>query len=150
VSAEDQQRVSDADREAVAARLRDATAEGRLDPAELDERLTRAYGARTRADLAPLTGDLPGPAPAPPPTPSVWRNEDVRDRLGMFIVANVVCIAVWAASGADGGFWPKWVLLGTGIALLAAVVYGVLGIEDHDERHALRHERRRGLPPDRR
>ena len=145
MSAEDQQRVSDADREAVAGRLRDAAAEGRLDPAELDERLTVAYGARTRADLAPLTGDLPVPAPAPPPGPSLWRNEDVRDRLGLFIVANVVSLAVWAVTGADGSFWPKWVLLGTGIALVAAVVYGVLGIEHEDDQH--RPRRLPGPPP---
>lgn len=126
--------MSDGEREAVATRLRDAAAEGRLDPEELDERLTTAYAARTRADLVPLTRDLPVPGPAPPPAPSTWRAEEVRERLAMFIVANVVCIAVWAASGADGSFWPKWVLLGTGVALLAAVVYRVLDIE-HDDHH---------------
>jgi len=55
-------RVSDADRERVAERLRDAAGEGRLTVEELDERLDRAYGARTGSDLAPLTADLPEPA----------------------------------------------------------------------------------------
>jgi hypothetical protein len=56
-------RVSDADRERVAERLRDAAGEGRLTVEELDERLERAYGARTGSDLAPLTADLPAAAP---------------------------------------------------------------------------------------
>jgi hypothetical protein len=56
-------RVSDADRERIAERLRDAAGEGRLTVDELDERLERAYAARTGSDLAPLTADLPEPAP---------------------------------------------------------------------------------------
>jgi hypothetical protein len=55
-------RVSDADRERVAERLRDAAGEGRLTIEELDERVELAYGARTGTDLAPLTADLPEPA----------------------------------------------------------------------------------------
>jgi hypothetical protein len=52
-------RVSDADRERVAERLRDAAGEGRLSIEELDERLDRAYSARTAGELAELTTDLP-------------------------------------------------------------------------------------------
>jgi len=50
---------SEAEREACAARLRHAAAEGRLDLTELDERLEITYSARTRRDLAQLTADLP-------------------------------------------------------------------------------------------
>ena len=50
---------SDAEREMCAARLRHAAAEGRLDVAELDERLETASTARTRRDLAELIADLP-------------------------------------------------------------------------------------------
>src|SRR3954449_11067389 len=60
-------RVSDREREAVADTLREHAAEGRLDPEELEERLTTAYAARTRGDLEGLTSDLPARAPAPPP-----------------------------------------------------------------------------------
>jgi hypothetical protein len=56
-------RASDADRERVAAVLRTAAAEGRLDLAELDDRLAQLYAARTYAELAPLTRDLPHTAP---------------------------------------------------------------------------------------
>ncbi len=54
-----QHRVSDRERDAVAERLRQAAAEGRLDLDELDERLGRAYSSRTYAELVPLTHDLP-------------------------------------------------------------------------------------------
>ena len=52
-------RASDADRERVADRLRDALAEGRLDMEEFGERLDAVYQARTYGELAPLTKDLP-------------------------------------------------------------------------------------------
>lgn len=52
-------RVSDAERHQVADLLRDAAAEGRLDWEELEQRLDQAFAARTYADLAPLTADLP-------------------------------------------------------------------------------------------
>jgi hypothetical protein len=55
-------RASDAEREAVVARLRDAAGEGRLTVEELAERIDAAYAARTRAELEPLTADLPAPA----------------------------------------------------------------------------------------
>ncbi|GAA3737721.1 DUF1707 SHOCT-like domain-containing protein [Streptomyces tremellae] len=57
-------RASDAEREQVAERLREAVAEGRLDMAEFDERLGLAYGARTHGELVPLVRDLPQPGTA--------------------------------------------------------------------------------------
>jgi hypothetical protein len=56
---EDAARAADADREAVAERLRIAAGEGRIDLAELDERLDRAYAAKTYGQLRALVGDLP-------------------------------------------------------------------------------------------
>ncbi|QVQ50779.1 DUF1707 domain-containing protein [Spiractinospora alimapuensis] len=52
-------RVADTDREEIAELLRNAVAEGRLELAELDDRLTAAYSAKTRAELDTLTADLP-------------------------------------------------------------------------------------------
>jgi uncharacterized membrane protein len=37
--------------------------------------------------------------------------------LGGFVILWVIVVAVWALSG-GGSFWPVWVFLGTGIALL--------------------------------
>jgi hypothetical protein len=52
------QRASDADRDQVTELLRAAVVDGRLDPAEFDERLDAALAARTIDALAPLTADL--------------------------------------------------------------------------------------------
>jgi uncharacterized protein DUF1707 len=127
-------RASDAERDAAADRLRAAAAEGRLDADELDERVGQVYAARTRGELATLTSDLPEPAAAPPPPEPAWKAEAVRQRLAGFIIANVVCNGVWLATGADSDWWPKWVLLGTGIAVVAALVHAIFGVEEEKTR----------------
>jgi hypothetical protein len=53
-------RASDAERDAVVDRLRRALSQGRLTVDEYDVRVTAAYEARTRGELATLTQDLPG------------------------------------------------------------------------------------------
>ena len=63
-------RVSDAERQAVADRLAEHFADGRLDQAEFDDRVGRAMSAKTRADLSGLFSDLPDTgAPAVPDGP---------------------------------------------------------------------------------
>jgi hypothetical protein len=52
-------RASHADRDQVVELLRVAAGDGRLSPEELDDRLERALTARTYAELAALTADLP-------------------------------------------------------------------------------------------
>ncbi len=54
-------RVSDAERDAVAAELAEHLKDGRLQVGEFDERLSGAITARTRGDLARLLTDLPRP-----------------------------------------------------------------------------------------
>jgi hypothetical protein len=49
-------------------------------------------------------------------------------------LVNLICILVWLFSGAQGSFWPKWVLVGT------LVMYC---------RRLGRRSGRRGLPPHR-
>ncbi|WP_433179537.1 DUF1707 SHOCT-like domain-containing protein [Actinoallomurus sp. CA-150999] len=58
-------RISDAERDQVAAILREAAGEGRLGLDELDERLTAVYAAKTYGELEPITRDLPEPATRP-------------------------------------------------------------------------------------
>jgi hypothetical protein len=52
-------RVGDADREAIAAQLREHYADGRLTLDELNERLDQTFAAKTRADLNVVMRDLP-------------------------------------------------------------------------------------------
>jgi Domain of unknown function (DUF1707) len=54
-------RIGTAEREAAASALSEHFAAGRLDQDELEERLDRAYAAKTAADLDPLFQDLPRP-----------------------------------------------------------------------------------------
>ena len=65
MSAQPGLRIGDADRERAQAMLADHYAAGRLDKDEYDQRLDQIWAARTRAELAPVFGDLPG-APRPP------------------------------------------------------------------------------------
>jgi hypothetical protein len=55
----DAARAADSDREAVAERLRIAAGDGRIDLAELEERLGKAYAAKTYGQLEVLVADLP-------------------------------------------------------------------------------------------
>ncbi|NNJ62282.1 MAG: DUF1707 and DUF2154 domain-containing protein [Dactylosporangium sp.] len=70
----DRIRVSDSEREQVAAVLGKAAAEGRLTLDEYTDRVGQAYAAKTRGDLVPLTSDLPAGLPSatamPFPTPA--------------------------------------------------------------------------------
>ena len=52
-------RVGDADREAIAAQLREHYADGRLTLDELNERLDQTFAAKTKADLNIVMRDLP-------------------------------------------------------------------------------------------
>lgn len=68
-------RASDADRDSVAHRLREALAEGRLDPDEHSERLDAVYRAKTLGELVPLTEDLPEPSGSgSSPAPTDFRS----------------------------------------------------------------------------
>jgi hypothetical protein len=58
-------RASHVDRDAVVEVLRIAAGDGRLTPAELDERLEAALTAKTYAELAILTADLPAAGQPP-------------------------------------------------------------------------------------
>jgi hypothetical protein len=130
-----EQRASDAERDAVADRIRVAGGDGRLDPEELEERLEAAYRAKTHGELEVLTNDLPAVPKPPPKRDPAWRDERVREKLAGFIVANLICIGIWAATGANGSFWPAWVLLFTGIGLVSTLVHSALGVEQKRHRH---------------
>ena len=58
------QRAGDADRDAVAAMLRIAAGEGRIDASELEERLGLVNAAKTYGELDLLVADLPQPPPS--------------------------------------------------------------------------------------
>ena len=143
---EAQQRASDSEREATTDRLRAAAEEGRLDVDELDERVAAALTARTHADLERLTTDLPAGAPPPRAAVSVWHRRDVRGALAALITAGGTCTLVWLATGAHSPFWPVWVFMGTGIAVIATLSTALRGDDDRRDRDRDRDSGRDRLP----
>ena len=102
---------SDADRERIADRLRAAAGEGRLTPAELEERLETAFSGRTDAELEPLVADLPR-APRWEPRQRDHSHERA------YLATMALLVAIWALTGM-GYFWPIWPMLGWGIGVAA-------------------------------
>ena len=102
--------IGDSDRSSAVDELRQHFDSGRLTLEEFENRLAEINAARTRGDLEHAFRQLPRTEP-----PASLRLRDRRwSSLALqYGVVNVVCIAVWLASGAQGDFWPKWVLVGT-------------------------------------
>ena len=97
-------RVSDAERDEVATLLRDAAAEGRLTPDELDERVEKALLARTGADLDALLADLPRKRVVPaPPSGEGMRNVSLLVGVALLVTGVVLAAGV-------GHIWAVWIL----------------------------------------
>jgi Domain of unknown function (DUF1707) len=98
-------RASRADREQVIGTLKAAFVQGMLAKDEFDQRVGQAFAARTHADLAALTADLPaGLAAAQPPTPVQAPSEARVLRPGPVIaVATALYAGVWPFLV----LWPK-------------------------------------------
>jgi Domain of unknown function (DUF1707) len=140
-------RAADSDRAAVAAALGEHMSAGRLTLAEYDERVARAYAAKTYGDLAELSADLPAlggtrspvaPSPAParhsahphagacggmggrgPDASSAWRA---------WLTTALIVLTVWGATSIAASeliyFWPIWVIGPWGAVLLASTLGG--------------------------
>jgi hypothetical protein len=126
-------RAADTDRATVAEVLGTALREGRLTVEEYDERLAATYAARTHADLAVLTTDLPAAAPGPTTEDagrtaygSCGGDGDLRGAWRAWIIVAMIVSAVYLASSlgtADWHYpWPVWVVGPWGAVLLARTV----------------------------
>lgn len=101
-------RISDADRHEVAEILRQAAGEGRIDMTELDERLEATYGAKTYADLVPVTADLPvrghAAMPAPRPQAAGPAGPVVRHDSTIAVLGGASRRGVWELGGTHTAF----------------------------------------------
>jgi hypothetical protein len=139
------QRFTEADRDKIAGRLRDAFADGRLDQPEFSSRLDQLYAVQTYGELEPLVRDLPPvrtyQTPAmvqnttPAPAPGEFPERQPRGKqphslvalgggFGGIVLLNVV---IWFVIGIGNGgdwpnFWPVWLLIPW-----AFIVLGQLG-----------------------
>ncbi|HEY2671404.1 MAG TPA: DUF1707 domain-containing protein [Rugosimonospora sp.] len=167
----DELRAADSDRQFVADRLRTALNEGRLDLSEYDERLQRAYGAKTYGELdrvlddlpptvspehsrvAPATSGAPGvqggyEAPAAPPA----GNQEHRGTShlmialwGSWLTTTLICMVIYAASDFGGYPWPIWVAGPWGAILLARTIMAYASGNPHhylSSEHQRHQERR--------
>ena len=91
-----------ADRERAVGVLRAGFTEGRLTQDELDDRIARAYAARTYADLWALTSDLPvGPLPYPGGVPAVpWESAVPREPGSPAVPPGAEAAASWQSAAA--------------------------------------------------
>ena len=129
-------RVSDAERDAVAAQLREHYAQGRLSLDELNERLDRAFASRTRADLHAVTSDLPY---APPrgvlPSDGIHRaaygpggqGRSRQDWNGPYWrgPGQIGSATGYGRGRSPGGFIPMVLALWICFAVLSAFAFGV-------------------------
>ncbi|SHI85028.1 protein of unknown function [Tessaracoccus bendigoensis DSM 12906] len=124
-------RIGDAEREAALSELQNHMAAGRLSPAEYNERMDKAFAARTETDLSALFYDLPGHGqppvgqsptpgypdpyglnqayPAEPPAVPHWGDDS--DEVAKAPVRPwfaqwwVLLIALFVSGAADGRLW---------------------------------------------
>jgi Domain of unknown function (DUF1707) len=158
-------RASDADRDRTAAALREHLAAGRLTVEEFDERLDRAYAAKTLGQLDELMADLPasdlGQLPGssldrPAADPMLagrhpgWSIQAPPGRFpparrmpwGSWLAISLVLLMIWVASGATGGLWFLWVVIPLGALILARSMAG--GPARRERRSARRRYREYG------
>jgi DUF1707 SHOCT-like domain len=116
-------RASDADRDRTASLLREHLSAGRLTPEEFNDRLDRAFAAKTVGEIDTLLKDLPGidlyrlpdaaltryprQAKDTPPRRS-GRGRAWRAAWGAWFTVVLICFVVWGLSG-RGYVWPLWV-----------------------------------------
>jgi hypothetical protein len=135
-------RAGDTDRAAVATVLGRHMADGRLTVAEYDERVARAYAARTYGDLAELTADLPAidraraservrrehSATAHGCSSMAGQGRDTGAAWGAWRRTAIIVLSIWAISSIVAAqfiyFWPIWVVGPWGAVLLAHTVGG--------------------------
>jgi hypothetical protein len=122
--------VGDAERSSATTELRAHYDAGRLTLEEFEERLAQVQSARTESDLREAFRQLPAKLPTLKPRDRRWRSLALQ-----YVVVNVAAVVIWLVTGANGGFWPKWVFVATLIMFLRRVM------------RPPRHHRGHELPP---
>jgi len=129
----DRLRAGHADREQVIKALKTAFVDGRLTKAEFAERTGRTLTARTYADLAALTADLPAelvtaaaaPAAVAPAAPA----QEIRRPMTWAAAIAVFCVVIGAGALLGAGhldsdpYSPHGILIGE-LLSLAAILFG--------------------------
>jgi hypothetical protein len=147
-------RIGDAERDQAAEFLREHHAQGRLDAAEFDERVTAALNAKVQTDLDRLFTDLPSPTPrfpgkdvaplnAPPPVPEVGIPKRVRNTIDIMVgaiwpIAILTCFIVG---------WGHWYLIF--VPMIISSIWESKKGQDRAERERLEKQRKKQLEQER-
>lgn len=136
-------RAADSDRAAIAEALGQHMSAGRLTVVEYEERLERAYAARTYGELDELTADLPqlptrkaaARVPAQPPAerssvpvPHDGWGWDPAHSWRAWLSTALIVTMIWTVTSLASWqfyyFWPIWVIGPWGAVLLAQTITG--------------------------
>jgi uncharacterized protein DUF1707 len=134
-------RASDADRDRVAAALREHCAQGRITMDELQERLDATYAAKTQGELQEVTADLPEtdlyalpvPAAQRASAPARHRSAELyqtglRANWAVYASVNLICFTIWLITSITSAEliypWWIWVAGPWGAVLLAGALFG--------------------------
>ena len=128
---EQEQSVSDADRDRVVETLTRHMVAGTLRADELAARTDEAYAARTAGELERAMRELPD-LPEAPLFARVADRVPLRTHAVVYVAASAGMVATWAATRepnpgvSDEGFgllWPFWIMFIWGILLTAHALY---------------------------
>jgi hypothetical protein len=128
-------RASDTDRDRAAALLREHHAAGRLTPDEFNDRLDRAFAAKTVGEVHSLLTDLPSIdlyrlpeaqlTRQPRQSQSRRRHVDAwRAAWGSWLSCALLFFVIWALTG-RGYLWPLWIVGPWGAILVGRWVTGL-------------------------
>ena len=132
MAAGNEMRVSDAERDAAAAELREHFASGRVNQDELDERLAAVFAAKTRSDLNAVFTDLPSSGRG-------WANATGGGDGGQASASSgpgAQGWGQWSRAGASSGYSDWRASAGRGIGRIATAsvlvwvlfIVGILGV----------------------
>ncbi len=156
-------RAGHAEREQAIESLKDAFVDGRLTMDELDARAGQALAARTCAELAALTADIPpATGPAHPltagsahlPVPATrWPLAMAAAKSGgcLVVATGAVRLAALADPGATAGPIPKILVVSffliAAVAAIAALLITVYGVSDSIDQRRSRRQPRNAITP---
>jgi len=137
-------RASNADREQVIGMLKVAFVQGRLTKDELDLRVGQAFTARTYAELAVVTADIPaGLTEAQPPRQPAgargWPplNSSAKTAVALITAATMVTVALWLIAWfAGNGALLAGAVLATGIDLVIGCAAGATLLETREQKRS--------------
>jgi len=119
-------RVSDAERDAAAAELREHYAAGRLSLDELNERISQAFAARTRGDLSAVLHDLPSSRSGGAPLPGSGQPSSGAGWTGQGRWPDTGRRYQHAGSGGPGHHGPRRLGEAIGLAIATVVAMSLL------------------------